>query len=554
MSIIHVNQIRGYLESNYRAFIDLSDVKDKNLQEQEDFFLTRGLAAFSIAHLAGIDAESAAKTITDSYHDNGIDAIFFDRKEYVLHIVQSKFRKDGAKSVDRGDIQKFIQGIRDLLNAKFDRFNDKIRDKKSEIESALMNSRSKLSVTISYTGLQPLGEEPKRDLDDMLSELNDPSEQIKLNILNQRTLHSAIVKGVSCGPINIDVGLLQWGKTDTPYVSYYGQVAASEIANWWKDYYPYIFGPNIRSFLGITEVNNDLIDTLKSEPEHFWYFNNGITVLCNSIKKKLFGGDTRESGYFECSGVSIVNGAQTVGSIASLFSTNPAQLEKARVFVRFIALENCPESFSLSVTRATNTQNKIDKRDFISLDPEQERIKTELLLDEVEYVYKSGERYNSTINGFDLIDATVALACSYEDISLSVQAKREIGKLWDDSNKPPYKLLFNSGLTGEALWGKVMRQRIIDEKITDFVKTADGREKLFGIHGNRFIAHKVFSQLNQTTTTEEIKEVTDNIINIVIKQADTLYPDAYLAHLFKNLTKCKLLNESVNQAIIDEAF
>jgi hypothetical protein len=75
--------------------------------------------------------------------------------------------------------------------------------------------------------------------------------------------------------------------------------------------------------LGSTEVNQSLIETLRSNPENFWYFNNGITALASHIAKKPIGGDTCDMGVFEYSIVSIVNGAQTVGAIATANRAHP---------------------------------------------------------------------------------------------------------------------------------------------------------------------------------------------------------------------------------------
>jgi hypothetical protein len=49
-------------------------------------------------------------------------------------------------------------------------------------------------------------------------------------------------------------------------------------------------------------------------------------------------------------------------------------------------------------------------------------------------------------------EATVALACAADDVSLAVQAKREIGKLWEDITKAPYRALFNPSVTGPEVW------------------------------------------------------------------------------------------------------
>jgi hypothetical protein len=44
-------------------------------------------------------------------------------------------------------------------------------------------------------------------------------------------------------------------------------------------------------------------------------------------------------------------------------------------------LKDTPIDFGKDVTRANNKQNRIENRDFVSQDPEQARIKTELAIE-----------------------------------------------------------------------------------------------------------------------------------------------------------------------------
>jgi len=79
--------------------------------------------------------------------------------------------------------------------------------------------------------------------------------------------------------------------------------------DWYQKFNLNLFSPNIRSFLGQTEINQSIRTTIQEEPEKFWYYNNGITVLAHDINKKPLGGNSKESGIFECKGIKVVNGA-----------------------------------------------------------------------------------------------------------------------------------------------------------------------------------------------------------------------------------------------------
>jgi hypothetical protein len=245
--------------------------------------------------------------------------------------------------------------------------------------------------------------------------------------------------------------------------------------------------------------------------------------------------------------VAIVNGAQTVGAIATAAATHPDEVSKARVLIRFISLENAPENLSTLITQFTNTQNRIERRDFVGLDPEQQRLKTELQLDGIDYVFKSGDQVAAGRQGFDVAEASVALACGQSDVGLAVQAKREIGKLWEDINKAPYKMLFNSGLNGRNLWQAVKKLRSVDAALEIQQRTMTGRDRSYAIHGNRFtawLAMQAWSNAGDDLPADANDYVL-RCLKAVISKGNQLYPDVYLASLFKNASKCKTLAEAI---------
>ncbi len=557
MSELHVRQIRAHLDKVFRSLIDLSDLGDLSAEDRENHFLTRALAALSLSYIANLPPEDAAKAITDGYHDNGLDAVYYQPSERMLYIVQSKWRHDGLGTIDRGEMQKFLIGFKDLLNARWDRFNQKIYGRAPEFDAALDDASTRIVLLVAYTGQSSLSQEVNRDLQDQIDDLNDPTELVSKQILRQADIYSAVSQGLEGAAIDIDLALYEWGQVREPYLGFYGQVAAADVAAWFITHQHRLFAPNIRMFLGATEVNESILSTLLSTPQDFWYFNNGVTALCRSISKKPIGGNTRETGFFECRDLRIVNGAQTVGAIAQAASRDQDKVAKARVAVRLISLENCPPEFGKLVTRFNNTQNRIDRRDFVALDPEQERIRGELHLEGITYVYKSGEVLPTTAAGFDLVEATVARACLQTDVGLAVQAKREIGRLWEDIHKSPYKILFNPSVSGPVLWRSIQIVRQVEQVLVLNKKGADGRERLLAVHGNRFLTHLVLSSLQQEFREKhhalgpgeeiEVQQHTGAVFRKALRVINREFPDAYLAMLFKNAKKCFQLKDAFNR-------
>jgi hypothetical protein len=230
---------------------------------------------------------------------------------------------------------------------------------------------------------------------------------------------------------------------------------------------------------------------------------------------------------------------------------------RSRVLTRFISLEQCPPDFTLAITKGTNTQNRIELRDFAALDSEQARLADELSIDQIDYAYKSGEQVTDRKNGFDLAEATVALACSHADPNMAVQAKREISRLWENITRAPYKALFNPALSGRKLWRLVRLQRAIDDALRDIPqkKELEGREAMVPVHGNRILAHLVYRRLDLKNLNNAefdiepiIKTVGDPTMVVTLAACEVInneYSDSYLASLFKNQTKCLSLVQEI---------
>lgn len=552
LSILHVNQISGALRRMFDGLIDLADAPSKS-DDVEKLFLTRALAAFAISQLAGVSPKEAGQALTDGSGDNGIDALHYDRPTKTMYIVQAKWHSDGNGAFSREAVMKLIKGFDDLAQLKFERFNDKIKAKKSIALEAFQDDQANYVLVPIHTGAQEFAKEPSQDLKDCLDRYNDTAdpdaeELLKVRILKQSDVHGMIARGTQGTPIDLDVALFEWGEASDPY-AIYGQAAAADIAVWWKTHYPQIVSQNIRMFLGAdTEVNAGLQTTLIGEPQHFWHFNNGITVICREIRRKMIGGGTKDSGYFTCYDVRIVNGAQTAGSIASAFSKKPESVEKARVQVRFIQVgEGASGHLADAITKATNTQNRINRQDFVALDPEQQRLRTELNIDGIVYNYKTAEGTIRDQRTFDIEEATIALACASPDLALSTLAKREIGRLWEDTTKAPYKALFNPSISGLKVWQHVRILRMIDKAIQEKLSSLTGRDTGFLIHGNRYIAYQVFQRLgvafvdglsaDSPDHQERVNELLNAVYSNLVVQANSLYPQAYLAQLFKNQKK-----------------
>ena len=235
---------------------------------------------------------------------------------------------------------------------------------------------------------------------------------------------------------------------------------------------------------------------------------------------------------------------------------------KARVQVRFIQVgDGSNATLGDAITRATNTQNRINRQDFVALDPEQQRLRTELNIDGVIYNYKTAEGSVRDQKTFDIEEATIALACANTDLALSTLAKREIGRLWEDTTKAPYKALFNPSVSGHKVWLLVRIMRLIEAELQAKLATLTGKDTGFVIHGNRYIAHSVFKNLKSVVNgsgvvpadfEETVKSCVDLVLSNLIAKVNELYPQAYLAQLFKNQKKLAEISSAIQPTAAPE--
>jgi hypothetical protein len=551
VSIIHVNQIRNHITHLFDGKIDLSDAGEPG-PDRDNQFLTRALAAYAIHFLSGADPASAGQSITDGGDDNGIDAIFYHEPERRLYIVQSKWIHDGSGEPPNGDMKKYVSGVTDLFNMRYERFNKKVTSRKELLLQILNDPQATYNVVVVYTGINTLAKPSQRDLDDLREEMNDASEMLTVTVLNQSGLHASLTARLAGEPINIDLALRAWGKIDSPHLAFYGQVAAPLIGDIWMKYGDRLFARNLRSLLGDTEVNTEIRQTLDDSPESFWYFNNGITIIANKITKTMAGGGGTDFGTFHCENISVVNGAQTVSTIGRYASKSPDKIGKAFVPLRVISLEKADAQLGTAITKTNNRQNRIDNRDFVTLDTEQSRLRAELGVDGIMYNVIRSETISRGEKAFDLVEATTALSCASGKPTLFVQLKREIGKLWEDITRAPYKELFNPSVNSLFLWRAVQTQRVIDMCL-DQIPTVDGltgRELGLAVHGNRMIAAIVFRTLPigrfGDPAFDYTSVVTLPLLLPVVRTSyaklkdalDATYPNAIIPTLFKNLTKC----------------
>lgn len=546
-------RVQSKLDELFINKIDLSDAT--NEEEKQNKYYTRAIAALAVVIRSGIDYDSAAKTITDGYHDMGIDAVYNDTSQKKLILVQSKWRKDGNGSVTQEEANTFISGIKRIINLDFDGCNAKLAAKQQEITSAIRDMDYQIEMIFCHTGSQSIDTYALRPINELLGQVNedDTTELLVFVESKLQDMYDYLANGQNGDSIVLDDVLINnWGTIDAPYKAYYGTIPVAAIGEWFAQYGNRLFAKNIRYYKGSTEVNQGIKEVLKNEPDKFFYYNNGIKVLCKKITKKAAYSTDRNTGLFVLEGVSLVNGAQTTGTIGTVYAESPELLSSACVYIQMIDLGEASEEQAAQITKLSNTQNRIEGKDFASLDPNQERLRMELSFGGIQYLYKAGAKIDSPERQISLDEAIVAQACSLDDLTITALAKRNVGALTENIEKVPYKLLFNGSTNSFSLHNNVQVLRAVEHCISQNEPTVTGRKRLVLVHGNRYLLHLVIGRVQQTEgfTTQYIgaAEIEAMVTAVFTEVWESVYAsmeehfsESYPAHIFKNVGRLRTL-------------
>ncbi|WP_375469451.1 AIPR family protein [uncultured Nostoc sp.] len=211
---------------------------------------------------------------------------------------------------------------------------------------------------------------------------------------------------------------------------------------------------------------------------------------------------------------------------------------------------------TLKVTKSTNTQNKVENRDFISLDSLHDKLQKEFAYEGINYHYKrDAYEYPSDDQNCTLDEATIALACGLKDIRYAHIAKDKIGTLWEDVNKPPYTDIFNSRISVDKIWKMIKISRVVDNKLSEkSLINEDFRATC--IFGNRFILHMVYQHIGENNLflsqakfeqyfKDELPLIIDQVIEKTLEAVYAEYTGKIIYQVFRNLDKHRVLKEKV---------
>jgi hypothetical protein len=160
------------------------------------------------------------------------------------------------------------------------------------------------------------------------------------------------------------------------FESYLCVLPAKILADLYKRFSSRLLEKNVRSFLQFRGVNQGIRETIRTSPEKFIAYNNGITVTSTGKDVELKDGKLYLNGLTD---FQIVNGGQTT---ASIYFTNKDgfSIDKVSVMAKInvakdVSEENLDDLIS-KISQYSNSQSKVSNVDLRSRNPQLTKLKT----------------------------------------------------------------------------------------------------------------------------------------------------------------------------------
>jgi hypothetical protein len=152
---------------------------------------------------------------------------------------------------------------------------------------------------------------------------------------------------------------------NTRYKSYMCVLPGAILASMYNNFGSRLLEGNVRAFLSLRgAVNKGIRQTILNEPEMFFAYNNGITVVASEVGLSKEGEGLR---LLWARDLQIVNGGQTTASLAMAVRNDEAKLESVLVQMKLSVIP-AGESTEIipKISRYANSQNKVSDADFFS--------------------------------------------------------------------------------------------------------------------------------------------------------------------------------------------
>lgn len=189
------------------------------------------------------------------------------------------------------------------------------------------------------------------------------------------------------GIITIDQAdnFVSFGKESSVIVN----ISAKSLKSLYELYvYRGLFSQNLRYYVKSAKVDENIIESMQEHPDNFWYFNNGIILICEDYLISETSIILRK--------FSIINGGQTTKLIGETEFNKDFFLQCKIIKNKYLDEDERLEFIS-DVAEASNTQKPIKNKDLIANRIEQRLLKKQMANEGVYCQIKRGEKINKKL-------------------------------------------------------------------------------------------------------------------------------------------------------------
>jgi len=376
--------------------------------------------------------------LTDGANDGGADFIYFDEEELKINICQCKFTQNLNNEDIVNEFSKIEATVNDFRRHTTSKYNVKVR----ELLQNAIDRFDPNNEAIEYN-LFTLSEVNKETLMIKIDSLDRSYssnnvtiyslEDISNYIIQQET---AIERVTDTFKLQLDGAGNKLGYQTKDSEGAFINVSSESIKQMYNKYLNKgLLDQNIRKFVANRNVDSGIKHTLANEREKFWFYNNGITIACETFQ---FDGNTVKLSNF-----SIVNGGQTTTLIGKDVNNGPPFF----VPCKLISYQG-KGNFIEKISEATNSQKPIQPRDLKSNSKEMKIMAGWLYDNKIVLDIKRGEK-NTLRNGYRKIKndelGQLILSFVYQQPGTSRSGKKA---LFD--NPEIYSKIFRKGYEKSA--------------------------------------------------------------------------------------------------------
>jgi hypothetical protein len=355
-------------------------------QQRDDLtpYGDNALGLFALAMKFGLDdlATVAADSLTDGNDDKKCDIVYVERSEGVAVIAQCYFSQKQKREAPSNKAADLNTAVTWLLQTPIQDLPEKLKPSAQQLREGVAEGEIQ-NLHIWYIHNLPQSANVGREIEAVERSAQAairnkfPNQEVRISSLEvgQGTFQTWYGDTQSQILVNdtFNIDVASGFEIEGPkWKAYVTALSARFLYDTYKTYETRLFSANVREYLGSrksdSNINSGIKNTAEHDPEDFWVFNNGLTILVNKYSVKEKG----QKQQLTVSGMSIVNGAQTTGAIGTL---DRLPHDGIVVPVRFVQTKN--SELVLSIVQFNNYQNKITASDFRSTDNIQRRLKDE---------------------------------------------------------------------------------------------------------------------------------------------------------------------------------